>query len=330
MTKTDKIKKKHDKMFAKTFGSTANTKAFLEMALPEMFLEAVDLSKLKIDKTRYVDDRFKDLFTDMVFKTKMKRHSTPAAPGPGKAKEIAVDIYILFEHKSFRDEAILIQLLCYMYLMWQRDLDAKRPLRVIVPFIFYHGKAKWDIPRNFNEQFDVSDEMREFLLNYRYILFDTADWNFQDERNAGLRDNVFLLTALAVMKSAFNNDIDAIREIFNLWQEKGFTNDKEKALFFLAYISETKDLSRDKLEKLLEESKIDGGDIMLTLADRLRKEGEERGEKRGEKIGEKRGMEKKAKETARNLFELGIDIDKISKATGLKKEELERLASKTH
>ena len=93
MTKTDKIKKKHDKIFAKTFGSTANTKAFLEMALPKMFLEVVDLSKLKIDKTRYVDDRFKDLFTDMVFKTKMKRHS---APGPGKAKEIAVDIYILF------------------------------------------------------------------------------------------------------------------------------------------------------------------------------------------------------------------------------------------
>ena len=89
----------------------------------------------------------------------LRRHS---APGPGKAEEIVVDIYILFEHKSYRDEAILIQLLCYMYLMWQKDFDAKRPLRVIVPVVFYHGKAKWNIPRNFNEQFDVSDEMRSF------------------------------------------------------------------------------------------------------------------------------------------------------------------------
>ena len=327
MTKTDKIKKKHDKIFAKTFGSTANTKAFLEMALPEMFLEVVDLSKLKIDKTRYVDDRFKDLFTDMVFKTKMKRHSPP---GPVKAKEIAVDIYILFEHKSFRDEAILIQLLCYMYLMWQRDFDAKRPPRVIVPVIFYHGKPKWDIPRNFNEQFDVSDEMREFLLNYRYILFDTADWDFRDERNAGLRDNVFLLTALSLMKSAFNKDIEAIREIFKFWQEKGFTGNKEKVLFFLAYISETKGFSQDKLEKLLEESKIDGGDIMITLADRLRKEGEKRGEKRGEERGEKRGEERGKRETARKLIARGVDINVIADATGFPRQEIEKLAESVH
>jgi len=45
MKKTDKIKNKHDKLFAKTFAGTANTKAFLEMALPEMFLNVVDLSK---------------------------------------------------------------------------------------------------------------------------------------------------------------------------------------------------------------------------------------------------------------------------------------------
>ena len=323
MTKEEEIKKKHDKIFVKTFGSPTNAKAFLKMALPEMFLEVLDLSKLRIDKTRYVDDRFKDSFTDMVFKTKMKRRSAPAS---GKAKEIAADIYILFEHKSYRDEAILIQLLCYMYLMWQKDFDAKRPLRVIVPVVFYHGKAKWNIPRNFNEQFDVSDEMREFLLNYRYILFDTADWDFRDERNAELRDNVFLLTSMALMKSAFNKDMGSIREIFKFWQEKGFTGNKEKVLFFLAYISETKDVSQGKLEKLLEESKIDGGNIMPTLADRLREEGRREGEIRGEKRGEKRGK----LETARKLIARGVDINVIAEATGFPRKEIEKLATPGH
>ncbi len=327
MKKKDKIKNKHDKIFAKTFGSTANTKAFLKMALPEMFLKVVDLSKLRIDKTRYVDDQFKDLFTDMVFKTKMKRHS---APDSGKTKDIVVDIYILFEHKSYRDEAILIQLLCYMYLMWRRDLDAKRPLRVIVPFVFYHGEEKWNIPRNFNEQFDVSDEMREFLLNYRYILFDTADWDFRDERNTGLRDNVFLLTSLSLMKSAFNKDIKAIREIFEFWLEKGFIGNKEKVLFFLAYISETKDLSRNKLEKLLEESKIDGGDIMITLADRLREEGRKDGVKIGEERGEKRGIEKTKLETAKRMLSDGLSIKNIVKYTGLREKEIEKLSETVH
>jgi predicted transposase/invertase (TIGR01784 family) len=214
--------------------------------------------------------------------------------------------------------------------MWQKDFDAKRPLRVIVPVVFYHGKAKWNIPRSFNEQFDVSDEMREFLLNYRYILFDTADWNFQDERNAGLRDNVFLLTALALMKSAFNKDMGAIREIFKFWQEKGFTGNKEKVLFFLAYISETKDISQDKLKKLLEESKIDGGDIMQTLADRLRQEGRQDGVKIGEERGVKIGEERGKLETARKLIARGVDINIIAEATGFSRQEIEKLADSAH
>jgi hypothetical protein len=43
------------------------------------------------------------------------------------------------------------------------------------------------------------------------------------------------------------------------------------------------------------------------------------------KEGEKKGKE----ETAKNLLKMGIDIDRISKATGLKKIEIEKLASKS-
>jgi predicted transposase/invertase (TIGR01784 family) len=54
----------------------------------------------------------------------------------------------------------------------------------------------------------------------------------------------------------------------------------------------------------------------------------ERSAKRKGKIeGKFEGMELKAKETARNLLEMSIDIDKIAKATGLKKEEVQKLAS---
>jgi predicted transposase/invertase (TIGR01784 family) len=43
-----------------------------------------------------------------------------------------------------------------------------------------------------------------------------------------------------------------------------------------------------------------------------------------------KGREEKALETARNLLAMGIEIDKIAKATGLKKEEVEKLASIIH
>jgi hypothetical protein len=144
-----------------------------------------------------------------------------------------------------------------MYLEWQKDIDQNRPLRVIIPLIFYHGKEKWKVPRSFVEQFNVNDEIKEFLLNYRYVLFDTEDWNFLDEANQELKNNVFLLTALVLMKSAFNEDMETIKAIFRLWHEKGFTKDKEKVMYFLLYVSYIRDMSLEELKKTLEESDIE-------------------------------------------------------------------------
>jgi predicted transposase/invertase (TIGR01784 family) len=60
-----------------------------------------------------------------------------------------------------------------------------------------------------------------------------------------------------------------------------------------------------------------------------KKIGEEKGKKQGIKIGEEKGI-KKGKiegkiETAKELLKMGIEIEKIAKATGLKKEEIEKL-----
>jgi predicted transposase/invertase (TIGR01784 family) len=47
----------------------------------------------------------------------------------------------------------------------------------------------------------------------------------------------------------------------------------------------------------------------------------------GMKIGEKRGEKRGKIETAINLLKMGIDIDKIVKATGLKQKEIEKLVN---
>jgi predicted transposase/invertase (TIGR01784 family) len=179
--------------------------------------------------------------------------------------------------------------------------------------VFYHGKEKWNIPRSFIGQFDVSDEIKKFLLNYRYVLFDTRDWDFRDKRNEELKDNVFLLTALALMKSAGNEEFEPVHEIFKFWHEKGFTREKDKILFFLMYISETKDIDPDKLKKILEDTKIRGGDIMPTLAQRLRDEGKEQWMKEG-KI-----------EAARRMLNDNVSIENIVKYTGLTEQEVRAL-----
>ena len=65
---------------------------------------------------------------------------------------------------------------------------------------------------------------------------------------------------------------------------------------------------------MLEESKIDGGEILETLGQRLRDEGRE-----AEKL-----------KIARELIKNGVDRDVIAGATGLPLEKIQELASKAH
>ncbi len=72
------------------------------------------------------------------------------------------------------------------------------------------------------------------------------------------------------MKAAYKHDWKAIYEIFKFWYDRGFLEEnKEIVLYFMTYIYNTHEISRDKLKKMLDESKIDGGEIMSTLAQQL-------------------------------------------------------------
>jgi predicted transposase/invertase (TIGR01784 family) len=53
-------------------------------------------------------------------------------------------------------------------------------------------------------------------------------------------------------------------------------------------------------------------------------------ERRGRRKGREEGREEEKKATAKNLLGMGIDIDKIVKATGLQKEVVEALRVKSN
>ena len=56
-----------------------------------------------------------------------------------------------------------------------------------------------------------------------------------------------------------------------------------------------------------------------------KKEGREEGRKEGRKEGKKEGREEQKQEIAKNLLKLGVELEKIIEATGLTKEEIEKL-----
>jgi predicted transposase/invertase (TIGR01784 family) len=302
----------HNNMFIKTFSDPENMKILLKMALPEAIVQAIDFSEINIDFTTYVSDDMKDYYSDIVVKTRMKTSDGESMP---------LDIYILVEHKTEAKKKSLVQILKYLYYEWQKDVDQKKSLRVIIPLVFYHGKDPWNVPRSFVDQFEVSDEIKEYLLNYRYILFDTKEWDFLADENRELRDNVFLFTSLVLMKSAYNEDMETVKAIFKLWHEKGFISNKEKVIFFLIYVAYIRDVPLEQLKKTLEECKIEGGDIMPSLAQRLIEQGREQGIEQGIEQGAK----SKAKETALRMLSAHLSIEDIAKFTGLTEKEIKDL-----
>jgi predicted transposase/invertase (TIGR01784 family) len=85
---------------------------------------------------------------------------------------------------------------------------------------------------------------------------------------------------------------------------------------------------------MLDESKIDGGEIMPTLAQQMKEElKEEFMQTLGSKLkeeGKEKGKEEEKKETAKKMLKKGFETDIIMELTGLKKEEIEKLVSEVH
>jgi hypothetical protein len=152
---------------------------------------------------------------------------------------------------------------------------------VIVPLVFYHGEGSWQIPIQFIEQFNLADELKPFLLNFRYVLFDTNARDWQAESSRPLKENVFLLSAMLLMKAAFSKDLQLIRQVFQLWHQMGFIHEKERITFLLIYVTATQDIPATQLEKMLEESKLKGEEVMPTLAQRWKEEGLQQGIEQG-------------------------------------------------
>ncbi len=156
------VKNSHNNLFVKTFSNITNVKYFISGALPQEIVENIDADSAYVEPTSFVEDSLANHLSDLVIKLKAL---------DGKRD---FDLYLLFEHKSYMDEKILWQLLKYQYLMFEEDHNAKRKFRTIIPFVFYHGRSKWKVPKSFSESIKTPEYLKKYTMNFEYILFDTG------------------------------------------------------------------------------------------------------------------------------------------------------------
>ncbi len=127
------------------------------------------------------------------------------------------------------------------------------------------------------------------------------------------------------MKGAFDNDMEAVKRVFDLWKKIGYIKDEEQLIFFFRYIMWTKDIEYKKLEEIIKEKKIPGGEKMPSLAKRLYEEGKMEGIQEGIEKGIEKGIYEDKKMVAKNMLMRGLDEKFISEVTGLREKEVKEI-----
>jgi predicted transposase YdaD len=295
------LKHPHDSFFKKLFDNEENIRDFLKVYLPLDLSKSIDFSSIKISDTEKENKKHKKYYLDLSVDCKIKESQSK--------------IYILFEHKSYQDKLTLIQTLNYCLTIWEAEIENKqKQLTPIVPYIFYHGKSKSNLKKNFKEYFEPNPALDGYLMDFKFVIFDTT----QIENNDIIEgiDNLYLSASLLLMKNIFK-DIKELKPIL----KEIITLDDDRVIRLFEYIVVNKDIEKDEFKEILLEVK--GEDKMSTLAQRWLDEGIQLGIAQGMQQGMQRGVQQGIFETAIVMIkDFQLAIDDVVQKLNIKKEEL--------
>ncbi|MDM8521532.1 Rpn family recombination-promoting nuclease/putative transposase [Anaerolineales bacterium HSG6] len=282
---TDTLTNPHDKLFRDTFYELRAARDFLHHYLPSELSTLLNLDTLEISKDSFIDPALQEHFSDVLYHVSL----TNGEP---------LDVYILFEHKSYPDKWVARQLLRYMDKIWTQQEQQEKPLtylRPVLPLVIYHGQRGWTIDRQFQGLFspDLPSALRPYLPDFRYWLLDLSD--YPDEKITGW---VILQARLLLLKYVWAKDFGVqferiVRLLFELPNQETALQHLETLLRYA--VSTAEHASEEDLHTIIIDLfEKEGDEIMPTIAERWVKQGEEIGFAKGQqKIRE---AEQKAKQ----------------------------------
>ncbi len=151
----------HDRYFKLALSDPNLAKSLVESHLPRNVLEILDIKTVELEKDSFVE-KDGEYFADLLFSVNLKK-------GP------KAFVYILYEHKSYKDGNILLQLLQYMLSIWKQCIKQNKKARLprIIPVVVYHGKSAWKIPDKFSKMFEDEKELDSYLPDFCTQVFNT-------------------------------------------------------------------------------------------------------------------------------------------------------------
>lgn len=158
----------------------------IESRFPEPLRQRLDLSKLELTNSSFVDDGLSEHFADLVYDCFYMG-------------EQSVKIALLIEHKSYQEDYPHLQLLRYLLNAWQEDRKQGQKLTPMIPMVIYHGKGRWKYAPLSSYFTAIDATLGEFLPSFRYLLFDLSAW--PDQEILTFKNQFLALSALLLKHS---------------------------------------------------------------------------------------------------------------------------------
>ena len=150
-----------------------NVRGLVEIVAKEL-VDYLDFDQLIELNRSFVDDRLRDVVSDMVFSVPFR--------GTSDARDLT--IYILIEHQFSVDPTMGFRLLYYMCQIWdgqRREMEEEKlpksqwRLRPILPIVYYTGEQRWQTPLSLTAVMDVPDVLSRFIPSFDTLFLSVKD-----------------------------------------------------------------------------------------------------------------------------------------------------------
>lgn len=283
-----KKQKSHDEFFKVSFSEPRIALSYIRKFVDPAITRHLDLLQLKLEKTSYVTNQLQEYFADIVYSCSYKKS--------------LIRISFLFEHKSSPVPFPHLQLLRYMLEIWETQQKKEEKLSMVLPLVFYHGKAKWHY-RSLEEYFPQLDEpLLRYLPRFEYHLLDIGNWS--DDQILALKET-FLVNSLLVFKHIWDEKfIYRHITLFFTGLEDNIQHQLGRNLFqaIFVYLFKESNFDHEKTNHMVDRIKESFGEEVTNTYDRLVNEGLIKGRKEGFELGQKTALSKTIKKLSLKSF----------------------------
>ena len=328
----------HDAFFKDILANIAHATAVMRYILDADIVAVLDWGKMEPQKDTFITPAGRELRADALFKLPFKE--------AGKDDYV----YLLLEHKSTQPSGINSQLRNYTHQIY----NEQQTPHLVIPIVFYHGRARWKQPRQFRDTFPLPEKHRKMFIGFipqtgaqDYLLFDASATELQE-----------LPSPLPKKLS-----LDLIGHIYHhvfqkIWQspdemEKNFsflanlsTIDGDMAENIVYYLERHHKMERDAVLKIINPAGKENAMLTYTeMKEELIQEGVQKGMQKGMQKGRQEGVREGRQEgvregrqegieegeskalhnLAQNMRTEGLSIETIMRVTGLSEQEVQGL-----